>query len=209
MKITKYVHSCLIIEDQGRVGVIDPGMFSVGSGFADPGVLRRLDDIIITHEHPDHLDITMLRQLLARFPQARVYGDQTTAIKLKTLGVNVITASQPGVELFACSHEPTEPLGATPLNVGVHYLDRLTDPGDSHHFTESKEILALPVTAPWGTVMRAAEVALEVKPTYILPVHDWHWNSAARRQMYERLETFFGEHGITFIKAIDGQAIEL
>lgn len=207
MKITKYVHSCLLVEDQGRVAVIDPGMFSVGSGVVD--ALQRLDDIIITHEHPDHLDLNLFRHLVSRFPQAQIYSNPATAIKLRALGVSVFTQDQPGVDFFACKHEPTEPLGKTPENTGVHYLGRLTHPGDGHHFTHTKDILALPLTAPWGTLTRAASLALELAPRYILPIHDWHWNTAARQQMYERLEAFFAEHGIRFIKMIDGRPVEL
>jgi len=198
------------VEDQGRVGLIDPGMFSLGSGLLETNTLTQLDDIIITHEHPDHLHLPLLKGLVTKFPHARIFADPSTAIKLRALGyTNIQTESQPGVDLFACNHEPTEPLGPAPKNIGVHYLGRLTDPGDSHHFPTCKDILALPITAPWGTLTRAAELASELEPKYVLPIHDWHWNVAARQQTYDRCETFFNGLGIKFIKLVDGEAVEL
>lgn len=210
MKITRYVHSCLVVEDQGRTAVFDPGVFSVGSGLLESGKLTKLDDIIITHEHPDHLHVPLLQALVKQFPAARIFTNDSMAVKLQVLGYpNVSTQSQAGVDLFPAAHEPNEPMGVTPANVGVHYLSRLTNPGDSHHIAESKEILALPITAPWGTLMRAVAMALELKPKFILPVHDWHWNIAARQQTYERCEAFFGGLGIKFIKLVDGETVEL
>jgi L-ascorbate metabolism protein UlaG (beta-lactamase superfamily) len=123
--------------------------------------------------------------------------------------MNLFTSDQPGIDLFDCKHEPNEPLGRTPVNIGVHYLGRLTNGGDSHHFATSKDILALPITAPWGTLTRAVALAAELEPKFVLPVHDWHWNVAARQQTYDRCEVFFAGIGIKFIKLVDGQAVEL
>jgi L-ascorbate metabolism protein UlaG (beta-lactamase superfamily) len=210
MKITKYVHSCLLVEATERVGIIDPGQFSWESGLFDVASLERLDDIIITHEHFDHMYLPFIQALVAKFPNAQVTITHAAAAKLTEAGfANIQTKSSEGIELFATNHEPIAPLGSAPENVGVHYLGSLTHPGDSHHFTETKDILALPVTAPWGTLARAAELALELKPKYIIPIHDWHWNDAARNQAYDRLQKFFQEHGIEFIMVKDGASIEI
>ena len=91
-----------------------------------------------------------------------------------------------------------------PDQIGVHYLDLLTDPGDSHSFTETKAILALPVTAPWGANVRAVNLALELKPQYVVPIHDWHWSDDARKQSYDRMEQVLSENGITFFKMETG-----
>lgn len=109
-----------------------------------------------------------------------------------------------GIVFFDSPHESVAPLFAQPEQVGVHYLDALTHPGDSHSFKESKQILALPVTAPWGSTIRAVNLALELKPQYVLPIHDWHWSEAARKQMYQGLEQAFEKHDITFISLDTG-----
>ena len=53
MKITKFVHSCILVETPERVGLFDPGVFSERA--FNPETLQKLDDIIITHKHQDHL----------------------------------------------------------------------------------------------------------------------------------------------------------
>lgn len=210
MKITKYVHSCLLIETPESAAIIDPGVFSWESGLLVVDALTRLDDIIITHEHPDHMHLPFIKALTARFPKARITTNPAVAAVLKEAGfTNVYTQSGQYAELFETAHESTEPLGPTPEHTGVHYAGQLTHPGDSHHFTETKDILALPVTAPWGTLMRAAELGASLHPRYIIPIHDWHWNDSARASCYSRLEAFFQGRGIQFIVIQDGVAVEL
>jgi L-ascorbate metabolism protein UlaG (beta-lactamase superfamily) len=209
MRITKYVHSCLLVETPKRVGIIDPGNYSWQSKLLDIDRLERLDDIVITHEHADHFHLPFVMALLAEFPSAAVTTNQSVASMLRQEGVDAAVTGNEAVELFAADHETTEPLAPPPLNVGVHYLGELTHPGDCHHFAATKDVLALPVTAPWGTVPRALELGRDLKPRYVIPIHDWHWNDAARAAMYPRFEQFFGGHGITFVKAEDGEPIEV
>lgn len=210
MKVTKYVHSCLLIETPESVSIIDPGIFSWESGLFSIDTLTRLDDIIITHEHPDHMHLPFITVLTAKFPEARIITNPAVAVLLQEAGLtNVYTQSNEHAQLFATAHESTEPLGHTPEHTGVHYAGQLTHPGDSHHFAETKDILALPMTAPWGTLMRAAELGAALHPRCIIPIHDWHWNDAARASFYGRLEAFFQEQGIQFIAIQDGVAVEL
>jgi len=208
MKITKFVHSCLLVETPERVAVFDPGVYSTLSIDA----LDRLDDIFITHIHADHLDGDLVKDLAAKFPKVRITTTAEIAEQLQAMGVLQAGTEPPkGVSLFASPHEhirpyfPTEP----PQEIGVHYLDKLSHPGDSHSFKETKAILALPVQAPWGSVVGATRLGLELKPKYIVPIHDWHWNDEARKGAYEQLEQDFAERGITFIKAVDGEPFEL
>jgi L-ascorbate metabolism protein UlaG (beta-lactamase superfamily) len=91
----------------------------------------------------------------------------------------------------------------------VHYLDKLSHPGDSHSSTETKAVLALPVQAPWGSVRDATALALKLKPQYVIPIHDWHWSDQARAATYATLEKVLGEHGVTFIKAVNGEPFVL
>ncbi len=70
-------------------------------------------------------------------------------------------------------------------------------------------MLALPLTAPWGSANRAINLALELKPQHVLPIHDWHWNDQARASTYDLFERILGEQGITFHKLETGQPVEL
>ncbi|HWN60307.1 MAG TPA: MBL fold metallo-hydrolase, partial [Streptosporangiaceae bacterium] len=51
MRFTKLGHSCVRLEKDGIVLVIDPGSFSDA-----PAALDGAATVLVTHEHPDHLD---------------------------------------------------------------------------------------------------------------------------------------------------------
>lgn len=210
MKLTKFVHSCLLIETPDRVGIIDPGNFSWDSGLFDINKLERLDDVVITHEHQDHMSIPFIQALVTKFPDVSIITTESAVAQLKQAGIlNATVQSTESVELFKADHEPLEPLTTAPSNTGIHYLDQLTHPGDCHHFDTCKRILALPMTAPWGTIPRATALAIKLKPEIVIPIHDWHYRDEARLLFYDRLAEVLQSHGIKFIKPVDGVAVEL
>lgn len=208
MKITKLGHSCLLVEmpaPVNRTVLFDPGELSE----VDVASLQYLDDIVITHEHFDHCDADLITQLAKKFPAVRIKTTMAVADKLSENGVQTVDEDVEGVVLFDSPHEGHEPFLAPPEQIGVHYLDKLTHPGDSHSFKETKDILALPVTAPWGSTDTAVKLALQLKPKYILPIHDWHWKDAVRAKMYTRLEALFREYDITFLNLSNGKPVVL
>lgn len=209
MKITKLVHSCLLVEmpePVNRTALFDPGSMSS----VDVDSLQYLDDIFITHAHGDHYDPELIERLVAKFPKVRVTAPPEVVEQLKSQGV-VQASSQPpeGVRFFDSPHEDVEPLFPVPQEIGIHYLDRLSHPGDSHHFSETMPVLALPVQAPWGSMLNAVRLAFELGPKYVVPIHDWHWSDEAREGAYANMERVFGERGITFIKAKNGEPFVL
>lgn len=204
MKITKLGHSCLLVEmpaPVNRTVLFDPGVFSE----VNVDSLEFLDDIIITHEHEDHCDVKLIQQLAEKFPKVRVKTPATLVPKLE--GIAVVTDAIEGIEIFTAPHEGHPPRFNPPENIGIHYIDKLTHPGDSHHFTDTKDILALPITAPWGSVDSAVQLALSLSPKHILPIHDWHLRDEARTAEYELLENVFSNAGIQFHKLKNGEPI--
>jgi L-ascorbate metabolism protein UlaG (beta-lactamase superfamily) len=51
MRLIKFGHSCIRLESDGGVLVIDPGVFS------EPAALDGTDAVLITHEHADHINV--------------------------------------------------------------------------------------------------------------------------------------------------------
>src|SRR5205807_7363210 len=70
MRLQKLGHSCLLVESGDARLLIDPGTFS--SGFEG---LEGLTAVLVTHQHPDHLDIDRLPGLLERNPSTQVIAD--------------------------------------------------------------------------------------------------------------------------------------
>ena len=54
MKIYKYLHSCLVLEENGKRLLIDPGAFSFLEGLLKPEDIGPVDAILLTHQHLDH-----------------------------------------------------------------------------------------------------------------------------------------------------------
>ena len=210
MKITKLVHSCLLVEMPApinRTALFDPGSYST----VDVDSLEFLDDIIITHGHGDHFDLELVKRLVAKFPNVHITAPEEVVEQLNAESIPATSAASEGLTFFDSPHEVIRPFMQVdpPQEIGVHYLDTLSHPGDSHSFHETKAVLALPVQAPWGSTVSAVKLAFELKPKYIVPIHDWHWSDAARESTYERMEKVFGEQGITFIKTVNGEPFVL
>ena len=208
LTVTKFVHACLLVETPDRVALFDPGTLSTPN--IDIDKLTRLDDIFITHEHADHKDVPFIKRLAAKFPDVRITTTSEVVKQLADEGIKAGDQLSEGVVFFDSPHESVAPLfGRPPEEIGIHYLDVLSHPGDSHSFRETKAILALPVAAPWGSTIKALNLALELKPKFVLPIHDWHWRDEAREQSYNMFEKILGEQGITFFKLQTGQPVEI
>lgn len=205
MKITKLEHSCLLVEMSApvnRTALFDPGAMS--EPYVDVDSLEFLDDIFITHAHGDHCHLPLIKRLVEKFPDVRITGPREVVNKLKQEGIQATSEETEGVVFFDSKHEKVLPLFQPPEEIGIHYLGMLSHPGDSHSFIETKAILALPVTAPWGSMVRAVNLALDISPQYVLPIHDWHWRDEARVQAYELMEDILADKGIKFLKLKNG-----
>jgi len=211
MKITKYVHSCLLVETPKQTILIDPGGYSWDSHLLPPARLDKLDYIVITHEHPDHFSEPFLRELSAKFPYAEIITNENLAKRIAAakLPNHIVTGSQPDIEVFAVAHEPLPLDLPVPLNIGVHIEGLLTHPGDAFAISSSRDILALPVTAPWGSLKQALDAVVKIKPKTVIPVHDWHWHKAARASMYAMSKQLLAPHGIEFIELENAVPVEL
>jgi L-ascorbate metabolism protein UlaG (beta-lactamase superfamily) len=208
MKVTKFVHSCLLVEmpePVNRTVLFDPGMMSEQA--LDVAALKFLDDIVITHSHGDHVSVPLLKKLVDKFPDVRITTTPEVVKMLQKEGISASSQPAEGMEFFDSPHESVKPMFETPQQIGVHYLGLLSDPGDSHSFRETKAVLALPITAPWGAMVRAVNLALELKPQYVLPIHDWHWKDEAREQAYGGLVELFKQQGITFLPLKNGEPV--
>lgn len=206
MEITKYVHSCLLININGKTILIDPGNYSYDSKALDINILEKLDYLLITHEHPDHMYLPFIQEILAKFPDLTIVSNSSVQGKLSAEGIKSTTDSVDIIKVQIVGHERvfgTEP----PANMLFNIADTLTHPGDSLHFTSQTPILALPIQAPWCSLTQAVEFAISLKPQVILPIHDWHWNDVARTAFYKRLEEYFAKNGIKFLSLETGQKV--
>lgn len=200
MKITKFGHSCLLIEEQGVRILLDPGDFSSGQDS-----LQNINIILVTHEHPDHLSISSLKSVLANNPQAKVITTSAVGLLLskEDIAFSVVEDGQEvnerGVRVQGVGKDHALLHDSIPCihNTGYLIAERFFYPGDA--FTRppaSVDILALPVAAPWMRLSETIDYAIALKPKVCFPVHDGILKTpgAAHRLPQQILE----QHGIPF-----------
>ena len=200
MKITKFGHSCFLVDQDGVRCLFDPGTFS--HGFTD---LTNLDAILITHEHGDHMDVVALKEVLAKNPNAVMYTNASVQAILEKEGITakVLTDGEvvevKGVSIEGVGKDHAVMVtGVTPAqNVGFLIAERLFFPGDALTIpSKPVEILALPVAAPWSKISEVIDCGLAIKPTYIFPVHEAIY--AHPDMMYGMFTQVFAKEGIEF-----------
>lgn len=209
MRITKFGHSCLSVQDGDASILIDPGTFS--SGFE---TLTGLTGILVTHVHADHLDTARIVTLLQQNPDATVYADAAAAEELGKAGVSA-TAVTGGrqldlgttVETFGEQHAVIHPDLPQFSNTGFLIGGRLLHPGDSLLPPDRPvEILAVPVMAPWMALKEAIDFERAVAPQVSIPIHDHLL--AVKPMFYERL-AHMGPDGMRWLDLDDGRTEDL
>ncbi len=176
MTITKFGHCCLLIEDNGKKIVTDPGNFS-----HDIDKLNNIDFILITHEHQDHYHVESLELILKQSPNAKIYTIESVGKLLDeqkipyTLVKNGDEFNVDGVtfEAIGEKHAQMHPTIPPSNNTGFLINHKLFFPGDAFTLPNKPvEILALPIAGPWMKVSEAVDYILAVEPKEWFPIHD-------------------------------------
>lgn len=177
MKIKKLGHCCLVIEENGKRIMTDPGSWTIGQHTEE----KNIDLIIITHEHGDHIHIESLKKIIENNPDVVVITNSGVGKLLDEVGISykILEDKIPkdffGIEIepHKCKHEEIYKDIFQVENTGFFIGKRLFYSGDSFYNPgKSVEILALPVAGPWANVKDAVNYALEIKPKICFPVHD-------------------------------------
>lgn len=211
MKLTKFEHACLVLEKEGTTLVIDPGNFS--PDFIMP---RHVDGVIITHEHPDHLDPTLLNSITKAHPKASIIAHESITSQFMDSPVLPVAPGQSytvgafALRFFGGDHASIDSSIQTPPNLGVLIDEHLYYPGDSWATPEGYSVrsLALPVSAPWLSFSACADFLRTVKPQFAFPTHD-HILSSDGRALVDRLVSGVASAQGTSYKRLDGSTVEL
>ncbi|MGC4893270.1 MBL fold metallo-hydrolase [Micromonospora sp. DT31] len=176
MLVTKYAHSCLRLEHDGAVLVVDPGVFSAAATALDGA-----DAVLITHEHPDHVDVPALGQALHRRPVpvygpaslAGVLGDAAGTLVPVAPGESFTAAGVP-VRTYGGQHAVIHPDIPVIPNLGYLFADVLYHPGDALFVPDDVPVdtLFAPIHAPWSKFSEVLDFIRAVAPRRAYALHD-------------------------------------
>lgn len=216
MKITKFVHSCLLVEEGDQRILVDPGSYSWQSGLVGEECLKNISSVVVTHIHPDHLSEDFAKAILLNSPDALWYGTQQVVHQLQTWGISAQKESaDPSIIFVASAHAELSPwFLEQPEHTSFVVLHDVLVTGDCHTLTDmhGARVLAGAVNGgPWGAPVGFAKMVeqMENKPETIIPLHDWHWNDQARAAMYERFAEFSSRMNTKFVPLENGVSVDI
>ncbi|HEU5420170.1 MAG TPA: MBL fold metallo-hydrolase [Streptosporangiaceae bacterium] len=175
MRLTKLGHACVRLEKNGATLVIDPG------GWSGPDALAGAQAVLITHEHPDHLDADAVRAALEASPDLELFANPSVSGQFDGFGGRVHAVAHgdvlaaAGFDVHVYGREHARILPEVPLitNTGFAVDGEVFHPGDSFTVPEDPvRTLLLPVSAPWLKFAEAAAYAREVAPQRGYAIHD-------------------------------------
>ena len=177
MQVTHFGHSCVLLDTGAARLLIDPGNFS-----KDFEGVEGLDAVLVTHQHPDHLDPERLPALLRGNPDARLIVDSGTAEQLGSVDIDVehevvgpgttLEIAGARVEVLGGQHAIIHPDIPRIVNNGYLVDGTHFHPGDAlDTVPENLEVLFLPTAAPWQKLADAVTYLREVAPRTAVPIH--------------------------------------
>lgn len=212
MKLTKYAHACLALEEQGKKLVIDPGNLT-----PEFGALDNIVAVVVTHIHGDHFEPKHLDAIVAANPDVQIF---TTPEIVKAWGHAHVTAAKASqtqqvgpfkLEFFGEKHALIHSLKPIAQNIGVMVNDTLFYTGDALTLPERPvPVLALTANAPWLKVSDSIEYLKTVQPSnFFFRTHD-ELLSANGKMVYDVwFNTAAEAYKLTFKPLEAGQSVEI
>lgn len=213
MRVTKFEHACLRIDEGDDVLIIDPGSYT--TPLDDLG---KVAAVVLTHEHADHWTADHLSRILREAPGTPIFAPEGVAIaagdafEITTVSPgDEVTAGAFTLRFFGGRHEVIHSSMPVVDNVGVLVNDRLYYPGDSYAVPEGVDVdtLATPVGAPWLRVGDAMDFVLAVKPRRAFGTHDMTLSVIGRTLHRNRLQWATEQHGGEFFELDPGEALDV
>jgi L-ascorbate metabolism protein UlaG (beta-lactamase superfamily) len=209
MRLTKLGHSCVRIEYDGTVLVLDPGAFT------DADAVDGAEVVLITHEHPDHCHPDHLRRT-----DAPIFTIDAVAAQIRDGAADLterVTVVGPGEE-FDAGTIPVTAVGELhavihPELPRVHNCGYLLTLGDTTVFHPGDaltgpgrpvDVLLAPVCAPWMKVAEGIDFARSVGAPRNVAIHDRVYSDAGLGIADGHFGRFLGAAGQDYVRLADG-----
>lgn len=219
MRLTFHGHACVSLAGAGSRVVLDPGTFAQAAT-----ALVGATAVLVTHEHPDHVDVEAVARALHADGSLTVCGTAGVVDLLLDAGAPAarLHAVEPGqglqlgsaqVRVGGGEHAPIHP--RVPRIANRTYTVTLAGstvhhPGDSFDVpTDVLDVLCLPVSGPWLRLAEAIDATLAASARTVVPVHDALLSEVGHRLVERWLDTarLGGEH--VYRRLGDGESLDV
>jgi L-ascorbate metabolism protein UlaG (beta-lactamase superfamily) len=192
---------------------INPGR---GSGAAD--ALGGPSAVLVTHEHPDHLDADAVRAALAGNPGLHLWANASVAEQFRDFGARVRTVDHgdtftaAGFDVHVHGHDHAQVYREIPIviNTGFAVDGEVFHPGDSLTVPEDRvPTLLLPIVAPWLKTAEMIDYAREVAPQRAFAIHDAILNANGVGLMQQMMQVAAQPSASSFSRLEPGTVVDL
>jgi len=212
MRVTKFEHATLRIDQNHETLVIDPGSFT--TPLTD---LSGLVAVVITHEHPDHWTPDQLDRILRAAPGTPVFAPAGVAAAAADYEITIVApgdtvqAGEFTLTFFGGTHAVIHSSIPTIDNLGVLVDGELYYPGDSYAVPEGVEVgtLAAPLGGPWLKIGEAIDYVLATKPRRAFGTHDMTLSVVGKGMHRQRLQWATEQNGGEFFVLEPGESLDI
>ena len=210
MRISKYEHALLVLEQESAQLVLDPGSYS------NLPELTNVAAVVFTHLHDDHTSVDHAHKIKNKFPEAKIFGTQEVVDKLTGFGVQAVYHGDHyevgpfQIDFYGDLHQVIHRSIPLVQNVGVMINSTLYCPGDSYTFPEQKvEGLACPTSAPWLRISDVIDFLDLVRPSKCFPTHNALLSEQGHALQNSRVQQIVEKHGGEFRYLLPGESWDL
>jgi hypothetical protein len=213
MRFTKFGHSCVRLEKDGAVLVVDPGVWSDAAA-----ALAGAAAVMVTHERADRLDVGAVRTALQASPELTLWANPQVTAQFTEFGDrvhelrhgDVLSAAGFGVHVYGHDHALMHKDIPQVVNTGFLIEGELFDPGDSFTVPEEpvRTLLVL-IAGPWLWVGAMIDYFRTVAPVRGYAIYDAILNDNGLGLMTRMLLVAAAPSGVPVARLEPGTSLEL
>jgi L-ascorbate metabolism protein UlaG (beta-lactamase superfamily) len=212
MRLTKFEHASLLLEETGKKLFVDPGSYT--TALTDTANTAA---VVITHEHADHWTPEQLTRILDMNPGVPIYGPQSVAAAATDFDITVVHAGDTieagpfRLRFFGGTHAVIHSSIPVVENLGVLVNEKLFYPGDSFTVPDGVDVdvLAVPASGPWLKASEFMDYVLAVKPKHSFATHDMVNSVAGNAMAAARIGWATEQNGGEFLALTPGDTFDM